>query len=111
MENEIKQEKKEELECPKCKKMESKFWVERYGECFWCQHKRQERESLERLKKEAVETGETSNEDYVICPYCGTDNGTDDLNESTNTRCCECNKKFYVEVNYSCDYSTSKVED
>ena len=98
------------ITCPVCNKDEEEFWIKKYGMCFWCNHKKQEKEALERLKKRVAEEGESSNEDYIICPYCSCENSSDELNHTTDTYCDECGKEFHLEVEYSASYSTSKIE-
>ncbi len=48
--------------------------------------------------------------DEIVCPYCGHSNSTDEFYESNNSECSGCEKKFYVEVNHSVDYSTARVD-
>ena len=73
--------------------------------CFKCEEKK----SIERLSETAVEDGETSNERYIICPYCGEHYGEDEMHESQTVECENCDKKFKVEVEYTVAYSTEKT--
>lgn len=49
-------------------------------------------------------------QDEIVCPYCGHCNSPDEFNESGEYRCSECDKSFHVEVNYSVDYSSKRVD-
>ena len=101
----------EKVKCPVCNKEEDKFWIDKYGYCFWCHIKKEKADSLASLKRNTIETGESSCEDYIICPYCGGENSTDDRHESTDINCDECGKEFHVEINCNISYSTSKKEE
>jgi len=101
----------EQATCSMCEKEEDKYWIDKYGMCFWCHEKENDRKFLERTQKEAVKNGETSNEDYIICPYCGCKCSEDELYESTDTYCDECEKEFHLEVEHTPTYSTSKIND
>jgi len=90
--------------CPECKK-ERSMWNDD-KECFECRDKKR----IAKLGKEVVEEGESYNEDEIICPWCGADYGTDDMQESTDCNCYECDKKFHVDIEYSASYSTSKLQ-
>jgi hypothetical protein len=50
------------------------------------------------------------NNDTIICPHCGTDNGCDDFHESSDTECHLCEKRFDVEVEYTASYSSTLTE-
>ena len=75
--------------------------------CWACEEKK----SIERLSKSAVHNGETINERYIICPYCGEHYGEDDMHETQTVECDNCDKKFKVEVEYSVSYSTEKTDN
>lgn len=96
--------------CPKCEKEETHYWIKKFGMCYWCNHKRVEAEWLKKTQKETVEEGSSSNEDNIICPHCGNVCSEDDLHETTDTYCDECDKEFHVEIEYTPHYSTSKLE-
>ncbi len=96
--------------CAKCNKEEDKYWIDKYDMCFWCNEKEADKRILERTQKQAVEDGETSNEDCIICPYCGYKCSEDDLYESTDTYCDGCEKEFHLEVEHTPSYSTSKLD-
>jgi len=54
-----------------------------------------------------VEKFDTSNEDSVKCPWCGYDNGYDDIYEDDdNFKCDECDKLFSLTVESRMYYST-----
>ena len=64
-------------------------------DCYWCSG-----------------TGyETRCQDEPICPHCGTPQSHDDLYQSSDLQCNECEKWMEVEVNYTPDYTTSKTDD
>jgi len=92
--------------CSRCGKL-GYIFDERLKLCWNCR----EQDRIKDLQTEAVKEGKTSGEDYIICPYCGYDYGTDDMHESTDAQCPKCNKEFHIEINYSVDYSTSKIEE
>lgn len=103
-------ETKENMICPECNKEETKYWIDKFGCCYWCDYKHKKEKELSDLKKEVVTKGESSNEDYIICPYCGAENSNDDLYETTDTYCDKCGKEFHLEIEYDPKYSTYKKE-
>ena len=56
-------------------------------------------------------------QDGAICPYCGYINDANNSDgylyqQSTETYTCEhCNKKFEVQVDWTFDWTTKKIED
>jgi len=48
--------------------------------------------------------------DTAICPHCGADNGCDEIRTAQDMTCCECDKEFHVQPDYSVTYSTSCVD-
>ena len=66
---------------------------------------------IAKLSEYVTKEGESSNENYIICPYCGNHYSEDDEHESQDVECEECDEKFRLEVEYSVSYSTSKIED
>ena len=90
--------------CPTCQK-ERYMWTDDV-KCFECR----EKDKVLSLGKEVVAEGESRCEDYIICPFCGCDYGTDDMQNSTDVECYDCKNKFHVEVEYSVSYSTSKIK-
>jgi hypothetical protein len=100
-----------EKECNICHKLETEYWLEKYGMCFWCNNKQQDEKWKKQIVKETLEKGSSYNEDIIICPYCGYENDDCEMNETTDTYCDECGKKFHLEVEWSASYSTNKIED
>jgi hypothetical protein len=47
--------------------------------------------------------------DEIVCPYCGTMFSDSWEYKEGIIDCVDCDKKFSLSVNYSVDYSTSKV--
>lgn len=70
--------------------------------CWRCKESKETKEIWEYSKSNE----EVTNEKYVICPWCGSHYGEDDLHESTELECEECDKKFNLEVEYDVNYST-----
>jgi wobble nucleotide-excising tRNase len=99
------------LECPICKELEDKYWLDKYGMCYWCNQKKAQKHWKERTIKETIEKGESNNEDIIICPYCGYENSNDDLHETTDTYCDGCDKMFHLDIEWTPSYSTSKLEE
>ena len=100
-----------QVECPICKQMETLYLVHKYGWCLWCNIKKEKERELKDLQKEVIAKGESSNEEYIICPYCGDNCSTDDLYESTDVYCDECGKEFHLEIEFDPKYSTWKIEN
>lgn len=96
--------------CDKCGKEEQKYWIDKFGMCFWCNHKQEKKREKEKTSKEVVENEESSNEDCIFCPWCGFECSDDDLHESTDTYCDKCEKDFRLEIEYTPYYSTSKIK-
>ena len=71
-------------------------------ECWTCKEKKEVKEIFEYSKSNKAITGEK----YVICPYCGSHYGEDDLHNSMELTCYECEKDFDLEVEYDISYST-----
>lgn len=92
--------------CNTCGKNKTLTYKEEYAECMSCKEKREVAE----ISTEAVMYGWTSSEKYIICPHCGSHYGEDEMNESCDVECDECEKIFHMEVNYTVDYSTSKLK-
>ena len=46
------------------------------------------------------------NEDAVICPWCGFDNGEDEMHSAQEIECDECEKTFFMEPEYTVKYDT-----
>lgn len=53
---------------------------------------------------------DTENSDGVECPYCGYTQEDDNPQQSGEYSCDECGKTFYVEVEYSATYYSTKPE-
>jgi uncharacterized Zn-finger protein len=70
--------------------------------CWVCKEKKE----IQTIWEYSKDKKEVTNEKYVICPYCGSHYGEDDLHESTELTCDECGKKFKLEVEYDITYST-----
>lgn len=70
-----------------------------------------EKEEIANIWEYAKETGEVTYAKYVLCPYCGSHYGEDDLHESMELTCEECGKKFKLEVSYEVSYSTYQREE
>ena len=71
------------------------------------------RPHYEKIIDKAVEDfdGDTSYTDLITCPYCGSENGDSwETRESGDTTCSRCDNEFYVEVDVTVTYSTSKCE-
>lgn len=51
---------------------------------------------------------ETRNEDRVLCPWCGVENSSDELDGSGVLDCEECEREFFFEVDYTPDYTTAR---
>ena len=90
--------------CPNCNK-EKDMWDDD-KKCWDCR----EKDKIKKLSEEVKEAGESSGEDYIICPYCGENYEEDDMHETTDVECYGCNKRFHIEVEYYVNYSTSKVK-
>lgn len=91
-----------------CKICNEKYEYLNYNDiCFSCE----EEKNIKDLSETAVEDGETSNERYIVCPYCGEHYGEDDMYETQTVECDNCDKKFKVEVEYSVSYSTEKTDN
>lgn len=89
--------------CETCKKKKSILSF--YTSCYDCRKK----EEMKRIQESAIKDGETSYVDVVVCPHCGSHYGEDEMNETEDVECYECEKKFRVEVEYSVSYSTYKL--
>jgi hypothetical protein len=98
------------VKCEKCGEEEKQYWIDKYGMCYWCNHKEEEKKDKERTSKEVIESGESSNKDCIFCPWCGFECSEDDLHESTDTYCDVCGKEFHLEIEYTPYYSTSKIK-
>jgi len=74
-------------------------------ECWICKERREVKE----IWGYAKNNKEVTNEKYIICPYCGSHYGEDDMHESTEVNCEECEKEFKIEVEYKVSYSTYQI--
>ena len=90
--------------CETCNITQALTYKEEKVECYKCKIIRE----TSSLGKEAISEGETSHEQYIVCPHCGSHYGEDEMNESCDVECPQCEKYFHVEVEYSISYSTSK---
>jgi len=72
------------------------------NKCWVCN----EKDQIKQIWDYSKDNKEVTNEKFVICPYCGTHYGEDDLHESTTLTCDECGKEFKLEVEYEISYST-----
>ena len=75
--------------------------------CWVCKEKKETQEIWDYSK----DNKEVTNEKYVICPWCGHHIGEDDLHESTELQCDECEKKLKLEVEYDVSYSTYRKSE
>ena len=73
--------------------------------CWTCK----EKERLAYDSEDAIKNEGTTSDRFICCPYCGSDYGTDEMHESQKCDCDGCGKEFYVEIEYSASYTTSKV--
>ena len=74
--------------------------------CWSCD----EKHKIKEIWDYAKDNGQVTDEKYVLCPYCGSHYGEDDLHDSTTLTCDECGKKFKLEVEYEVKYSTYEID-
>lgn len=79
-------------------------WV--CGTCKEEERKEKKRLAFERLGGKKPDCEYT---DSIICPKCGTSNGSDEYEETT-MECCVCNTEFNVDVGYTRYYSTELIK-
>lgn len=104
-------EVRKELECPKCHKQESAYWIEEYGQCFMCKHREDEKRIIAKESEQAVKEGEACSERAVICPYCGhAIIDTCDYHEAMEIECDECGKEYELDIEWSPTFSTRKSD-
>lgn len=74
--------------------------------CKPCQD-RLDKERLEEAleKRKDMSDWDFYNSDTVLCPHCGSDNGTDEFEDGV-FECYVCEKEFKLSLNYSVTYST-----
>lgn len=86
----------------KCDCGKSKYEFQDF--CYNCK----EKQEVEGIWEYSKHQGEVTNEKYIICPYCGSHYGEDDMNESTEVVCenDDCEKRFKIIVEYYVSYST-----
>jgi hypothetical protein len=101
-----------ELTC-KCGRKETKYWIEKYGHCWSCQHEIETKQAREEEKQRAIRDGEGSSEHIIICPWCGYGFEPDgEWNEGgTGIECDECEKEFDLNVDWTPTYTTTKSEE
>lgn len=82
------------------------------GMCYSCQKEVREREQAEALQNN--EETETSYENDIVCPWCGTHMYDEDgyfVRESSGEYDCpECGKEFYFQADVEVTYSTQRKE-
>ena len=98
------------IKCERCGKEEKKYWIEKYGVCFWCNQKEEDKRWKEKTSKETIKSGSSDNEDSIFCPWCGHECSDEELYESTDTYCDKCDKEFHLEIEHTPSYSTSKLD-
>jgi len=77
--------------------------------CKDCQDNRNKETLKTALKKrETMSELDFRNSDTVLCPYCGSDNGTDEFSDG-EYECSVCTKEFRLSLNYSVTYSTEEI--
>lgn len=76
--------------------------------CKPCQEK-QDKGTLEKAmeKRKDMNDWDFKYATTVLCPHCGSDNGTDEFEDGV-FECCVCIKDFSLALNYSVTYSTTK---
>lgn len=75
--------------------------------CWQCK----DRQEAEKIWEYSKENKEVTNEDKVICPYCGNHYGEDDLYDTSyELECPECEETFKLEIEYSPSYSTYQIK-
>lgn len=81
------------------------------GSNGWTCNRCKEIEDLEERKKAFDKLNgkepDTSCNDDIICPHCGSKFGNDDIHETQDLDCEVCGGEFYLEVEYSVSYSTT----
>ena len=75
--------------------------------CWSCEEKKEVKD----IWSYAEQNKEVTREKYVICPYCGSHYGEDDLRDSMTLTCDECGKKFKMEREYYVKYSTYQIKN
>lgn len=51
---------------------------------------------------------DTAVNDVPVCPHCGKEQSTDDLDENTTSECSDCGKQFDIEIGYDVYYTTRR---
>lgn len=59
------------------------------------------------MNKKLIDEYKRSNESEIVCPFCGNSYHPDELDGSFEDECGECEKTYWVEVDYSVSFSTS----
>ncbi|MDY0138277.1 MAG: hypothetical protein RBR50_01135 [Candidatus Izemoplasmatales bacterium] len=83
------------------------FRVRNGFRCKECQDKL-DKSTLENAleKRKTMSDCDFQNTYSVICPYCGSDNGTDDFHNDSQYECIVCKQEFALELEYSVTYTT-----
>ena len=81
----------------------TKGWI-----CKPCQDEKDNARREAAFEKLNGEEPDTSYEDEIICPHCGSEQSRDDIHESDpNMDCYVCGGEFSLEVDYTATYSTT----
>ena len=103
----------EKVECPMCKRLETKSFIDRDGHCIFCDIRLSNERDRKWDSENAVKEGKGSSEEDAICPYCGEYQGDsweydDELDE---VLCNNCDKRFGFKKEISVTYKTWKLEE
>lgn len=72
--------------------------------CHEAEKMERRRAAFEKLNGEEPDT---TYMDSIICPHCGSEAGSEGVHEPQSMECYVCEGEFYVEVNWTPDFSTT----